>query len=462
VTPTKGIDMNLEPSTSKVRARPAAFRIIAASALVASFAIHAPSHAMASVAPTYAVRDLGTLPGDDSSVAMGINASGQVVGWSRLSMAIHAFVYSDGTGMVELAAPDGRPSATARAINDAGDVVGTATLGSPDIGQGVRWVNGVPHVLGTLGTGMFSEAHSINAAGVAVGSSYTDGGSLMGIHAFRAAADGSLTDLTPGYDSASATGINASGQIAGSQNSHAVRWENGTFTDLGLAGFGASFGAAINDSGQVAGTVITSSGNEERIFRYTDGVGMVILGGLGEHNTALGINAAGDVVGSGRASLGSPVFPSAFLFTDAAGMVDVNTLIDPTSGWVIQGAGGINDSGQIAAWGFNDLTGADHALRLTPIAADTTRPSVRFANPTDGSTVSGTVQVKLVAKDDVAVRRVLLRVDGLTVCATATSTVLTCPWKTRTTGIGLHTLTGVAIDTSGNRISRTISVTVQR
>jgi probable HAF family extracellular repeat protein len=189
---------------------------------------------------------------------------------------------------------------------------------------------------------------------------------------------------------------------------------------------------------------------------------MVILGGLGEHNTALGINAAGDVVGSGRPSLASPVFPSAFLFTDAGGMVDVNTLIDPTSGWVIQGAGGINDSGQIAAWGFNNLTGADHALRLTPVGADTMRPSVRFANPTDGSTVTGAVQVKLVAKDDVAVRRVVLRIDGLRACTTTTSMILDCAWKTRSVGIGLHTLTGVAIDTSGNRISRTISITVQR
>ena len=437
---------------------PAALVILVAVALVASCALLAPISSAA--APAYQVKDLGTLPGDASSVAMGINAAGQVVGWSGTG-ATHAFVYTNGVGMVALAAPAGRPVTTARSINESGDVAGNASTGGSDIGRAVRWTDDVPEVLGTLGAGLFSDARSINSAGVTVGSSYTEGGGLLGIHAFRTRADGSLFDLTPVADTARAEGINDAGQIAGYRNSRAVRWEGGSVTDLGTAGFGASFGSAINASGQVAGSVRSSSGNVERIFRYTDGAGMIILGGLGEHNSALGMNSAGDVVGSGRPTLGSTVFPSAFLFTDAGGMVDLNTLIDPASGWVLQGAGGINDEGQIAAWGTNNLTGARRALRLTPVTADTTAPSVRFASPTDRTVVSGRVKVKIVAGDDVAVRRVALEIDGVQTCSTTTSTVLSCVWRTRRSAVGLHTLTAVAIDTSGNRSTSSIVVNVQ-
>lgn len=445
-----------------LRGRSAAFTIFVAVALAASFALQAPVSAAAG-APTYRVKDLGTLPGDAASVAMGINATGQVVGWSSGPGRIRAFVFSDGVGMVALASPAGRPVATARAINDLGDVVGTASKLGPDIGQAVRWTGGVPAVLGTLGTGLFSAARSINSAGVTVGYSYSDGGGLLGIHAFEADADGNMSDLTPGVDAAGAEGINASGQVAGWRNSRAFRWQDGVFTDLaGTTGFGGSFGTAINDSGQVAGHVISSSGNVERIFRYTDGAGMVILGGLGQFNRALGINAAGDVVGWGRPTLTSTAFPSAFLFTDGGGMVDLNTLIDPNSGWVLQGAGGINDTGQISAWGSNNITGARHALRLTPVSADTKAPSVRFVRPIDGATVSGTVKVRIVANDNVAVGRVTLKIDGATKCETTTSRILICPWKTGEAAVGSHTLTAVATDTSGNQSTRAIVVTVQR
>ena len=44
-------------------------------------------------------------------------------------------------------------------------------------------------------------------------------------------------------------------------------------------------------------------------------------------------------------------------------MLDLNTLIDPASGWVLNQARGINDSGQIA--GFGTIGGQTHAFLLT-------------------------------------------------------------------------------------------------
>ena len=311
--------------------------------------------------PTYQVEDLGTLDGDYASAAMGINQRGDVVGWSMGPNGTRAFVYTDASGMTALPALAGRPVTTARAVNDDGVAVGTAATGGSDIGHAVRWKSGGATDLGTLDTGLFSEANGINAAGVIVGSSYTDGGSALGIHAFQYDDTAGLVDLTPATDNARAEAINELGQVAGWRNGHAFRRTGTTFTDLGVApGFGSSFGVAINDAGQVAGHVITASGNSEQIFRYTDADGIVILGGSGELNRASGINSAGDVVGWGRPDLG---LKQGFLFTDGDGMRGLNSLIDPAAGWFVLGAGDINDAGQIAGWASGPS--GHRAVRLT-------------------------------------------------------------------------------------------------
>jgi probable HAF family extracellular repeat protein len=81
------------------------------------------------------LNDLGALPGDDDSQALGINSSGQVVGWSgSVYPKIHrAFLYQDGV-MIDLNSQI-RPRAgwtltDATAINDAGQIVGFGT--NPD------------------------------------------------------------------------------------------------------------------------------------------------------------------------------------------------------------------------------------------------------------------------------------------------------------------------------------------
>jgi probable HAF family extracellular repeat protein len=328
---------------------------LAGSVLIGS---SAPSRA---ATPEYTVQDLGTLPGDYASVAMGINQFGDVVGWSQGPAGARAFVYTDAIGMTALPAPAGRPVTTARAISADGVVVGTASAGGTDIGHAVRWKAGVALDLGTLGTGLFSEARGVNSTGTVVGTTYTDWGSLVGIHAFRHTDATGMQDLTPNADTGHAEGINDAGQIAGWRNGRAFRLTGTTFADLGVpTGFAQSFGFAINAAGDVAGHVVNGYGNAERIFRYRDGV-MTILGGFGEFNRAWGINAAGDVVGEGLPASG---FRQGFVYTDADGMRGLNQLIDPSSGWFILGASGINDAGQIVGWASGPS--GHRAVRLTP------------------------------------------------------------------------------------------------
>ena len=342
--------------------------VFVAGGLVAVTMLGAAPPAQAA-AVIYAIEDLGTLPGDYASVAMGINQFGDVVGWSAGPTGTRAFVFTTAGGMTALPAVAGRPVSTARAINGSGTVVGTASTGGSDIGRAVRWQSGVATDLGSLASGSFSEARGINATGTIIGSSSTDGGALLATHAFRYSDAAGMVDLTSGYDDARAEGINDSGQIVGWRNGMAFRRTGTTFTDLGVpTGFAHSFAYAINGTGQVAGHVISGSGNAERIFRYANGV-MTLIGGLGEYNRAFGINAAGDVVGQGLPVLG---LKQGFVYTDANGMKGLNQLIAPNSGWYILGATGINDAGQIVGWASGP--NGQRAIRLTPSVASATPP----------------------------------------------------------------------------------------
>lgn len=199
--------------------------------------------------------------------------------------------------------------------------------------------------------------------------------------------------------------INDAGQVTGYRAGsayHAFRWQSGQLEDLGvLPGMAHSFGLAIEPGGAVAGSSKSASGNSERVARYTDALGMIDLGGPGEHNQAWGINGALTVVGQlGQSGA------RAFVHSDAEGLRQLNELIDRSRGWVLQTAFDINEAGQIAGYGFNNFTQTTHAVLLTPTSK---RPpecslhclrakSVRLS----GQLVGGAAQVvaKVVVKDE--------------------------------------------------------------
>jgi probable HAF family extracellular repeat protein len=309
----------------------------------------------------YVLEDLGTLPGHDSSIPWGINASGQVVGWSTQVNTQHAFLFADGAGMVELTPLPGYTSNVARAINDDGSVAGSGWgSGLPE--HGMRWVGGVAQDLGAVGGN--SMGWGINLAGDAVGESPNN---TFSSHAQLFSIGGGSVDLTPAATSHSFD-INDGGKVTGymaAAGFRAFRWTSASgIEDLGVTGsFAHSFGRAINISGQVAGFLTSATGNTERVMRYTDGVGMVDLGGVGEVNEVWGMNAQGDFVGHGRPTSG---LKRAFLYTDENGLQDLNLLIDPTTNWFLIAAHDINDSRQVVGYGINNDTGEIHAFRLTP------------------------------------------------------------------------------------------------
>jgi probable HAF family extracellular repeat protein len=123
---------------------------------------------------------------------------------------------------------------------------------------------------------------------------------------------------------------------------------------------------AINNSGQItgyAGDVNTGGPAITRGFLYTAGT-MTDLGDLGGLLTNVlpaAINNQGQVVGTVSGYQGPA---RAFLYSEGV-IKDLNTLIDPSSGWTLSHASGLNDRGLIVGSGQNSSF-QTHAFLLTP------------------------------------------------------------------------------------------------
>jgi hypothetical protein len=95
---------------------------------------------------------------------------------------------------------------------------------------------------------------------------------------------------------------------------------------------------------------------------------LTLLGGTG--STATGINRWGDVVGNTGSGGAARGFGWLGFLSTGAGLVDLNTVVDPASGWMITDASGINDAAQIAATACHGgVTGDCRAVRLDLVAA---------------------------------------------------------------------------------------------
>jgi probable HAF family extracellular repeat protein len=137
-----------------------------------------------------------------------------------------------------------------------------------------------------------------------------------------------VTDLgtLPGSASAHASAINDVGQIVGVSGSDAFLWQNGVMSDLGQFNRGTPDPYAINHGGQAVGVDYGTNRN-----------------------------------------------PRAWIWTGSKPIQDLNGLIPKRSGWLLQEARGINDSGQIVGDGQGPA-GDARAFLLTPTSA----PAVAF------------------------------------------------------------------------------------
>jgi probable HAF family extracellular repeat protein len=327
--------------------------------------------ALAGAAPAqlYTVEDLGTLGGPTAS-AFAINDAGQAAGVSTLALdaggSFRAYRWSP-AGLIDLGTLPGQTQSLGQGIGPDGGVIGTSFR----VGErGDHAFLAYPGSIVDLGQ---FQARAVNSSGELAGDLIvTLAGGWRTNHACRAS--GAITDLgTLGGASSAGLAINNAGWVAGSAYlagdtvSHACLWTADSSIDLGtLPGGRDSQIAALSNTHLAAGfsrpvgaaphaMLITLNNSGQPIARTDLGA----LGGAG-YSFANGLNDAGAIVGVSN--------DRAVLWT-AGVIADLNATLPPGAGWHLQSATAINQSGQIVGWGLHH--GQPRAFRLTPGACYT-------------------------------------------------------------------------------------------
>jgi probable HAF family extracellular repeat protein len=323
----------------------------------------------------YMISDLGPSPAGGTLSVGGMNRSGASAGLIMGSTGDTAFRADGHGGVVSMGLLSGGSFTDGRGVNASGRVVGTGnTVIDGRLVTRAFYTDGPGggHVLDPLldsrgRASLSSVGTAINDANQIVGSATFQGGRTL---AFRADGPSSMVALgTLGGSNSMGLGINTGGTVVGVSDTAAgahhafLSGGGGSMVDLGtLAGGTFSQGQAINDAGIVVGAADSMGVTYAARWSAASG-GWQSLGTLGGGGSsyATAINAGGDIVGG---AFFGPNRSTAFLFTEAGGMLDLNRLLDPGSGWSLTTATGINDRGQIVGNGY--FYGESRGYLLSP------------------------------------------------------------------------------------------------
>jgi probable HAF family extracellular repeat protein len=288
-----------------------------------------------------------------SSTAMAINNFGTVIGLTSFQGFNSAIMVKN--GVVTYLDPD-EIGLGVWAINDNDKITGFSYLGN-DYFHAFLWENGTITDL-DQGVENYSWGYAINNSGIVVGHRGL-GQSAEAVQWQNGTS--MLLNPNPGSGNSSiALGINDQGQIVISENSTSTTtsylWQNGGFTQLPGIDFGVS---DINNIGQIAGGSRLTQGGQFQACVYFNGV-ITHLGTLGEESNAVAVNDNGVVVGNSYISGQARPF-----LWDSGVMIDLNDLLEPNSGWILNEVRGINNHGQIVGNGY--FNGLPRGFILSPI-----------------------------------------------------------------------------------------------
>jgi probable HAF family extracellular repeat protein len=184
----------------------------------------------------------------------------------------------------------------ALSVNDAGQIAGTAAVGSGTVGHPFLWENGVMRDLGLPAGSTSARGEAINNAGQVAGYAYfaVNGQPTPRAFVWSNSTGYVVLPSLNGATSSMASAINDNGVIAGSSGGHAVIWINGVITDIHTFPTGGSTAYDVNSAGEVVGDY----GGE--VFKWTPATGMQLVRTMSANSgEGLGINDNGDVVGWG-------------------------------------------------------------------------------------------------------------------------------------------------------------------
>jgi probable HAF family extracellular repeat protein len=291
------------------------------------------------------VANLGTL-GGNASEALTINNRDQVVG-AALNTVLDPFssgfpAPQSGSFIAESYATMFFPSATQM--------------------HAVLWQNGAIKDLGTLG-GPDSAASQINDRGQIAGQSYVNSipnatTGVPTIDPFFIGEDGKMVDLgNLGGTVSWVTGLNNRGDVigamtlAGDGGFHPFLWSHGVLTDLGTLGFDCGITTAINDAGEIVGAACSTNALFSAVL-WRDRV-LIDLGTVGADRCAeaYSINSHGQVVGE-SGDCGGPLPNHGWVWENSGPVVNLNSLIVPSSQIRFGHAVFINDRGEISGDGY--------------------------------------------------------------------------------------------------------------
>jgi len=154
--------------------------------------------------------DIGSL-GGALTIANAVDDQGRIVGVADSPTGRHAFLWQNGV-MTDLGTLPGGSTSEATGINASGQVVGYSFYGTPTVTHAVLWQQGTITDLHTLPGGANSMAYGINDLGQIVG--YSE---VAGVYHAVLWQGVLRTDLSvaTGLDVSQAVSINNSGQVAG-------------------------------------------------------------------------------------------------------------------------------------------------------------------------------------------------------------------------------------------------------
>lgn len=291
-------------------------------------------------------------PGQGSGVATLINNHGLICG--AQSGSFKAFCYYRGV-LTDLQPLPGDAITVASGVNDLGQVVGRSYTFDPDgPNHAVIFVNSVAQPL-AVNSHWSSDAGDINNVGVIAGA-LADAPGEARAYASWLGVVRELGTLGGPRRIDRANGVNDRGQIVGYASAPGTQPETGSYVaflyDKGVmralsrpAG-ADSYAVRINLFGQAIGA-IQPYGDQDgvRPVLWEHGVRKVLNNEAGD---ARDINNLGQVVG------GTYNRPGGFLYHPSTGARDLNTLIDPASGYTIVYPQAINDVQQIVGYGCKE------------------------------------------------------------------------------------------------------------